>query len=140
MACPWIVYRSGPVQSPSQCALQLSLAVAKMSFLTSSQMIRRLERVSRVMVLYAPFHLLDATAAAGGIMAKALGKQLYGAAGNLVGYYGIGFPIGLSLMFAAKMGIFGLWTGLLICVFLQSVFPSSFNQAKLGEGHRGGTD
>ncbi|KAI5626707.1 hypothetical protein C0J50_13667 [Silurus asotus] len=80
------------------------------------------ERVSRVMVLYAPFHLLDATAAAGGIMAKALGKQLYGAAGNLVGYYGIGFPIGLSLMFAAKMGIFGLWTGLLICVFLQSVF------------------
>ncbi|KAK2831406.1 hypothetical protein Q7C36_016492 [Tachysurus vachellii] len=80
------------------------------------------ERVSSVMVLYAPFHVLDATAAAGGSIVRALGKQLYGAAGNLVGYYGIGFPIGVSLMFAAKMGIFGLWTGLLICVFMQSIF------------------
>ncbi|KAF5904361.1 multidrug and toxin extrusion protein 1-like, partial [Clarias magur] len=80
------------------------------------------EAVSRVMVLYAPFHILDATAGAGGNIVRALGKHLIGAAGNLVGYYGIGFPIGVSLMFVAKMGIFGLWTGLLICVFVQSVF------------------
>lgn len=87
--------------------------------------------------------------AAGGSIVRALGKQLFGAAGKLVGFYGIGIPIGASLMFAAKMGIFGrkitfaptvisctsslhslmllsshigLWTGLLICVFLQSVF------------------
>lgn len=45
--------------------------------------------------------------AAGGSIVRALGKHLFGAAGNLVGYYGIGFPIGVSLMFAAKMGIFG---------------------------------
>lgn len=32
---------------------------------------------------------------------------MLGAAGNLVGYYGIGFPIGVSLMFPAKLGIFG---------------------------------
>ncbi|XP_053095615.1 multidrug and toxin extrusion protein 1 isoform X2 [Pangasianodon hypophthalmus] len=87
---------------------------------SNDQQIR--EIVSHVMVLYAPFHLLDATAAAGGSIVRALGKQMFGAAGNLVGYYGIGFPTGVSLMFAAKMGIFGLWTGLLICVFLQSVF------------------
>ncbi|KAK3531720.1 hypothetical protein QTP70_025953, partial [Hemibagrus guttatus] len=80
------------------------------------------ERVSRVMLLYAPFHLFDAAAAAGSNIIRALGKQVYGAAGNLVGYYGIGFPIGVSLMFAAKMGIIGLWIGLLICVFLQSIF------------------
>lgn len=45
--------------------------------------------------------------AAGSNIVRALGKQVYGAAGSLVGYYGIGFPIGVSLMFAAKMGIFG---------------------------------
>ncbi|KAG7321868.1 hypothetical protein KOW79_014726 [Hemibagrus wyckioides] len=84
------------------------------------------ERVSSVMVLYAPFHLFDAAAAAGSNIVRALGKQVYGAAGSLVGYYGIGFPIGVSLMFAAKMGIFGLWSGLLICVFLQSVFFNVF--------------
>lgn len=87
--------------------------------------------------------------AAGGSTVRALGMQMFGAAGNLVGYYGIGFPIGVSLMFAAKMGIFGrnitfsptlfycssslhsvmlllsqigLWIGLLVCVFLLSVF------------------
>ncbi|XP_051719950.1 multidrug and toxin extrusion protein 1 isoform X3 [Ctenopharyngodon idella] len=79
-------------------------------------------RVATVMVLYAPFHLLDSTAAAGGSIVKGLGKQKFGAICNLVGYYGVGCPIGISLMFATKMGIFGLWTGLLISVFLQSVF------------------
>ncbi|XP_052432378.1 multidrug and toxin extrusion protein 1 isoform X1 [Carassius gibelio] len=79
-------------------------------------------RVATVMVLFAPFHLLDATAAASGSIVKALGKQKIGAVCNLVGYYAVGFPIGISLMFAAKWGIFGLWTGLLISVFLQSVF------------------
>ncbi|XP_072548068.1 multidrug and toxin extrusion protein 1 isoform X3 [Salminus brasiliensis] len=79
-------------------------------------------RVATVMVLYAPFHLLDATAAAAGSIVRGLGKQKLGAVGNMFGYYAVGFPIGVSLMFVAKMGIFGLWTGLLICVFFQSVF------------------
>ncbi|XP_053363546.1 multidrug and toxin extrusion protein 1 [Clarias gariepinus] len=111
------------------CAVSISVCLAVIigsckdviSYIFSTDQEIR-ETVSRVMVLYAPFHILDATAAAGGSIVRALGKHLFGAAGNLVGYYGIGFPIGVSLMFAAKMGIFGLWTGLLICVFLQSVF------------------
>nr|XP_055052619.1 multidrug and toxin extrusion protein 1 [Misgurnus anguillicaudatus] len=77
-------------------------------------------RVATVMVLYAPFHLLDATAAAGGSIVRGLGRQKIGAICNLLGYYGVGCPIGISLMFAAKMGIVGLWTGLLIAVFLQT--------------------
>ncbi|XP_050985258.1 multidrug and toxin extrusion protein 1 isoform X3 [Labeo rohita] len=79
-------------------------------------------RVATVMVLFAPFHLLDSTAAAGGSIVKGLGKQKIGAVCNLVGFVLVGFPIGISLMFAAKWGVFGLWTGLLISVFLQSVF------------------
>ena len=38
---------------------------------------------------------------------RGAGKQLIGALCNLVGFYCIGFPTGVSLMFAAKMGIVG---------------------------------
>uniref|UniRef100_A0A671TNU0 Multidrug and toxin extrusion protein n=1 Tax=Sparus aurata TaxID=8175 RepID=A0A671TNU0_SPAAU len=60
-------------------------------------------------------------AALGGVV-RGAGKQKVGAICNIVGYYGIGFPIGVSLMFAAKLGIKGLWTGLFTCVFLQCTF------------------
>lgn len=42
----------------------------------------------------------------GGVL-RGAGKQLVGALINLVGHYFIGFPIGVSLMFAANMGIIG---------------------------------
>uniref|UniRef100_A0A3Q3WIK2 Multidrug and toxin extrusion protein n=1 Tax=Mola mola TaxID=94237 RepID=A0A3Q3WIK2_MOLML len=58
---------------------------------------------------------------AGGVI-RGAGKQLIGALCNLVGHYFIGLPIGVSLMFAANMGIVGLWTGLTMCVFMQSLF------------------
>lgn len=45
-------------------------------------------------------------AALGGII-RGAGKQRVGAVCNMVGYYGVGFPIGLPLMFAAKLGIKG---------------------------------
>lgn len=80
------------------------------------------ERVSEVIAFYAPFLLLDATSVACGSIIRGAGKQRIGAVCNFVGYYGIGFPIGVPLMFAAKLGIKGLWTGLFICVFLQCSF------------------
>ncbi|KAL2096118.1 hypothetical protein ACEWY4_008266 [Coilia grayii] len=80
------------------------------------------KRVAQVMTIYAPFHILDATAAAAGSIMKGMGKQKTGAIGSAVGFYGVGFPIGLSLMFAAKLGVVGLWIGLLICVFMEAVF------------------
>lgn len=42
----------------------------------------------------------------GGIM-RGVGKQRVGALCTLVGYYFVGLPIGLSLMFLAGMGIVG---------------------------------
>ncbi|XP_054463795.1 multidrug and toxin extrusion protein 1 [Anoplopoma fimbria] len=80
------------------------------------------ERVADVIALYAPFVLLDAISAASGGIIRGAGKQKIGAICNILGFYGIGFPIGVSLMFAAKMGIKGLWTGLFTCVSLQSSF------------------
>lgn len=90
----------------------------------------------------------------GGVL-RGVGKQLIGALCNLVGYYFIGFPIGVALMFAANMGIVGedesvhmlhehvsclsgnplnsslisapgLWAGLSVCVITQAIFFISF--------------
>ncbi|XP_053279583.1 multidrug and toxin extrusion protein 1 isoform X1 [Pleuronectes platessa] len=80
------------------------------------------ERVADVISFYAPFVLLDAVSAAAGGVIRGAGKQRVGAICNFIGYYGIGFPIGVPLMFAAKLGIKGLWTGLFTCVVLQSAF------------------
>uniref|UniRef100_A0AAY4ALD7 Multidrug and toxin extrusion protein n=1 Tax=Denticeps clupeoides TaxID=299321 RepID=A0AAY4ALD7_9TELE len=61
----------------------------------------------------------------GGIL-RGAGKQLFGALIIIMGYYGIGIPIGVTLMFVAKMGIVGLWVGFVICAFSQSVFFGIF--------------
>ncbi|XP_078404308.1 multidrug and toxin extrusion protein 1-like isoform X4 [Cetorhinus maximus] len=57
----------------------------------------------------------------GGVL-RGAGKQKLGAIGNLVGFYSIGFPLGVTLMFAAHLGVLGLWSGLFICVVVQAVF------------------
>lgn len=80
------------------------------------------ERAADVMALYAPFMLLDATSAASGGIIRGAGKQRIGAVCYILGYYGVGFPLGVSLMFAAKLGIKGLWIGLFTCVALQCTF------------------
>uniref|UniRef100_A0A8C1MUA4 Multidrug and toxin extrusion protein n=1 Tax=Cyprinus carpio TaxID=7962 RepID=A0A8C1MUA4_CYPCA len=79
-------------------------------------------RVSEVMIMYGFFHLFDAIAGITGGIVRGAGKQLLGALCNIVGYYFVGFPTGVSLMFALSMGIIGLWIGLFGCVFLQSLF------------------
>ncbi|KAM9733983.1 multidrug and toxin extrusion protein 1 [Menidia menidia] len=80
------------------------------------------QRVSDVMSFYTPFILLDAISAACGGIIRGTGKQKVGAICNILGFYGIGFPLGVPLMFAAKLGIIGLWIGLVTCVSLQCIF------------------
>ncbi|RVE65055.1 hypothetical protein OJAV_G00131490 [Oryzias javanicus] len=50
------------------------------------------------------------------------GKQKIPAVAHLIGYYCIGLPLCVTLMFVAKLRILGFWLGLLICVILQSTF------------------
>lgn len=47
---------------------------------------------------------------------RGVGKQLIGALCNFVAFYFIGFPIGVSLMFAANMGIVGKTKLFFVCV------------------------
>lgn len=79
-------------------------------------------RVSEVMIVYCFFYLFDAIAGITGGIVRGAGKQLLGALCNIVGYYFVGLPVGVSLMFALSMGIIGQWIGFVGCVFLQSLF------------------
>ncbi|XP_041789745.1 multidrug and toxin extrusion protein 1-like [Chelmon rostratus] len=81
-----------------------------------------IQRVAEVTFVFCFTHLFDAIAGVAGGVLRGAGKQMIGALCNLVGYYIIGFPIGVSLMFVANMGIVGLWTGLTVCVLMQSAF------------------
>eukprot|EP00064_Thunnus_orientalis_P006014 superscaffoldBa00000607_g6028 len=66
-----------------------------------------IQRVADVMIIFVFMHIGDATAGVAGSVLRGAGKQLIGAVCNLVGFYFIGYPIGVSLMFAANMGIVG---------------------------------
>ncbi|XP_066491486.1 multidrug and toxin extrusion protein 2-like [Tiliqua scincoides] len=76
--------------------------------------------VSKVMMIFAPFHLFDAISATCGGVLRGAGKQKFGAIANAIGYYAIGLPIGISLMFVYKLGVMGLWIGLIVCISLQA--------------------
>nr|XP_045726290.1 multidrug and toxin extrusion protein 2-like [Mirounga angustirostris] len=107
------------------CALVVGILIAALKdvvayIFTSDRDIIYL--VSQVMPIFAPFHLFDALAGTCGGVLRGTGKQKIGAILNAIGYYVFGFPIGVSLMFAAKLGIIGLWSGLIICVFFQALF------------------
>uniref|UniRef100_A0A452TJ33 Multidrug and toxin extrusion protein 2-like n=1 Tax=Ursus maritimus TaxID=29073 RepID=A0A452TJ33_URSMA len=110
---------------PGVCALVVGVLLAALKdvvayIFTSDRYIIYL--VSQVMPIFAPFHLFDALAGTCGGVLRGTGKQKIAAILNAIGYYVFGFPIGVSLMFAAKLGIIGLWSGLIICVFFQALF------------------
>uniref|UniRef100_A0A8K9UGI8 Multidrug and toxin extrusion protein n=1 Tax=Oncorhynchus mykiss TaxID=8022 RepID=A0A8K9UGI8_ONCMY len=65
--------------------------------------------------------MIETLCVCSGILVGA-GKQKIAALSNLVSYYCIGLPVGIALMFAAKLRILGLWVGLFICVILQTGF------------------
>ncbi|XP_051891358.1 multidrug and toxin extrusion protein 1-like isoform X2 [Pristis pectinata] len=81
-----------------------------------------IQLVSDVDPVIATFHWFEAIATVSGGVLRGAGKQKLGAIGNLVGFYSIGFPLGIALMFAAHLGVIGLWSGFFICVVVQAAF------------------
>ncbi|XP_028976539.2 multidrug and toxin extrusion protein 1 isoform X2 [Esox lucius] len=79
-------------------------------------------RVGDINLVYGFCHLVDGIVCVASGIVRGAGKQMIGAWLNLVGHYLIGLPIGISLTFATKMGILGMWTGLSFCLSFQSVF------------------
>ncbi|KAL4608440.1 multidrug and toxin extrusion protein 1-like [Arapaima gigas] len=78
--------------------------------------------VSSMVTVYIFLQFFDALVCVSSGILLGAGKQKIAAVANLVCYYSIGLPVGISLMFAAELRISGLWLGLLICVILQTFF------------------
>ncbi|XP_007939675.1 multidrug and toxin extrusion protein 1 [Orycteropus afer afer] len=76
--------------------------------------------VAQVVPIYAVSHLFEGLACTCGGILRGSGNQKVGAIVNAIGYYVIGLPIGISLMFAAKLGVIGLWSGIIICAVSQA--------------------
>uniref|UniRef100_A0A8D1ESK1 Multidrug and toxin extrusion protein n=1 Tax=Sus scrofa TaxID=9823 RepID=A0A8D1ESK1_PIG len=92
------------------CALVISTVLAALKDVVAYAFTRDkaiISLVSRVMPIFAPFHLFDALAGTSGGVLRGTGKQKMGAFSNAIGYYVFGFPLGVSLMFAAHHGIIG---------------------------------
>ncbi|XP_054427135.1 multidrug and toxin extrusion protein 1 isoform X2 [Pteronotus mesoamericanus] len=77
--------------------------------------------VARVVPIYAVSHLFESLACTGGGILRGSGNQKVGAIFNAIGYYVIGLPIGISLMFTTKLGVIGLWAGIILCTACQAV-------------------
>ncbi|XP_012368606.1 multidrug and toxin extrusion protein 1 [Octodon degus] len=77
--------------------------------------------VAQVVPIYAVSHLFEGLACTSGGILRGTGNQKIGAIVNAVGYYVIGLPIGIALMFATELGVVGLWSGIIICTVSQAV-------------------
>ncbi|XP_070536672.1 multidrug and toxin extrusion protein 2-like [Ptychodera flava] len=86
---------------------------------TSDQKV--VDMVSSALPLVAVFHFFDSSAACCGGILRGCGRQRLGAFLDALGYYFLGLPLGISLMFIVHMGIHGLWWGYAAASILQAV-------------------
>ncbi|XP_044285790.1 multidrug and toxin extrusion protein 1-like [Varanus komodoensis] len=77
--------------------------------------------VAWVMPVYIAFHLFEALCATTSGVLRGTGKQKLGAIFNAIGYYGVGLPLGIVLIFVARIGMIGLWLGMLTCTVIPGV-------------------
>ncbi|XP_077338381.1 multidrug and toxin extrusion protein 2-like isoform X2 [Lithobates pipiens] len=78
--------------------------------------------VSEVIPIYIVFHVYEIIACVCSGILRGIGRQKIGAVIFAIGYYVLGLPVGAALMFAAKVGIKGLWIGMILCGVFLSVF------------------
>jgi MATE family multidrug resistance protein len=66
---------------------------------------------AKIFIFVAFVHSGDAFQGVGLAVVRGIGRQHVGFVLNLVAYYLIGLPLGGALMFGAKLGVYGVWTG-----------------------------
>ncbi|KAF8652603.1 hypothetical protein AX16_004323 [Volvariella volvacea WC 439] len=76
--------------------------------------------VSQVMPLVASFQVADGLAGSCGGVLRGQGRQHLGALFNIVAYYVLALPIGLTLAFHSRfhLGLQGLWIGQVVALFI----------------------
>ncbi|VDC05078.1 unnamed protein product [Peniophora sp. CBMAI 1063] len=77
--------------------------------------------VSQVMPLLASFQIADGLAGSCGGVLRGQGRQHLGAVFNVVAYYILALPIGISLAFKYDLGLAGLWIGQVIGLFVVGI-------------------
>ncbi|KIJ21021.1 hypothetical protein PAXINDRAFT_125642 [Paxillus involutus ATCC 200175] len=77
--------------------------------------------VSEVMPLVASFQIADGLANACGGVLRGQGRQHLGAICNMIAYYVLALPIGITLAFRNKLGLQGLWIGQVIGLFTVGI-------------------
>ncbi|XP_064585651.1 multidrug and toxin extrusion protein 1-like [Zonotrichia leucophrys gambelii] len=77
-----------------------------------------IDLVAWIIPVYVVFHVFEAMACACSGVLRGIGKQKFGAILNAVAYYGVGLPLAAVLLFVARIGVMGLWVGLLVAVFI----------------------
>jgi MATE family multidrug resistance protein len=68
--------------------------------------------------LAAAFQIFDGIQTVSTGALRGLGETRVPMLANLVGYWVLGLPLGLSLCFLLHWGIYGLWIGLLLALFI----------------------
>ncbi|GJJ07934.1 hypothetical protein Clacol_002141 [Clathrus columnatus] len=74
--------------------------------------------VASIMPLVASFQVADGLANSCGGVLRGQGRQHLGAAFNLIAYYVLALPFGLTLAFHFEKGLHGLWIGQVIALFI----------------------
>ncbi|CAL8362463.1 unnamed protein product [Merluccius merluccius] len=78
--------------------------------------------VSQMMSVFCVHPLFDSLVCVSGGIVLGSGRQKIAAVANLIGYYCIGLPLAVTLMFVAELRGLGFWIGLLIATCVQSIF------------------
>jgi len=68
---------------------------------------------AKVLPLLAVFQCLDISNGGAAGVLRGAGKTHLAGASNIVGYYGVGLVLAWAFCFKAKLGLFGLWAGLI---------------------------
>jgi MATE family multidrug resistance protein len=73
-----------------------------------------------LMVIAAAFQIFDGIQTVSTGALRGLGETKAPMMANLVGYWVLGLPLGLTLCFVLKWGIYGLWIGLILALVVIS--------------------
>ncbi|KAI9291802.1 MATE efflux family protein [Neoconidiobolus thromboides FSU 785] len=71
-----------------------------------------------ILPIAALFQVFDGLSGVSGGLLRGQGRQKLGAIVNVIAYYGLSLPIGFYLAFGLGWGVYGLWWGLAIALFL----------------------
>jgi len=74
--------------------------------------------VSKVMPLVASFQVADGLAGSCGGVLRGQGRQHLGAFFNMLAYYVLALPLGITLAFRVNYGLQGLWIGQVVALFI----------------------